>query len=218
LVGQRRYGWLRIIFLVWANLHGAVVIGAVVVVAALVAAMVEDRSAARRLAPWTVAAAAATLCTPMGIHFWIAIVRSLGRIRLLGIDEWAPPRLGDAAMLPFWLAAATLIALVSGRGRQTLAAAAARRNGPLPVCLCALALLLPAIRAVRNVPPFLLIAVQAIAVLARIAPDERDEPTASTRANLAIATAAVLASLAVVAVSYARRTAHLNWEPLPARS
>jgi len=218
LLRRRRYGWLPIIFVLWANLHGAVVIGAVVLGAALAAAMIEDRSAARRLAPWTAAALAATLCTPMGIHFWIAIVRSLGRIRLLGIDEWAPPRLADVATLPFWIAAATLVALVIVRGRRMFADAAARRDGHVTVCVCALALLPPAIGAVRNVPPFLLIAVQAIAALARIVPEQRDEATVSPRANLAIATAAVAASLAIIVVSYAQHVAQLNWEPLPPRS
>src|SRR5262249_32501808 len=53
LVRRRRYRWLPVIFLVWANLHGAVVIGGVALAAALAAAMVEDRAAARRLAAWT---------------------------------------------------------------------------------------------------------------------------------------------------------------------
>jgi hypothetical protein len=218
LVRRRRYAWLPIIFLVWANLHGAVVIGGVVLIAALAAAIVEDRSAARRLAPWTVAAGAATLLTPMGIHFWIAIVQSLGRIRLLGIDEWAPPRPGDLAMQPFWIAAVTLVALVIGRGRRMLGDDAALRDGHVTICICALALLPPAVGAIRNVPPFLLIAVQAIAALARLAPAERDETTTAPRANLAIATAACAAALAIVVVSYVRSASHLNWEPLPRRS
>jgi hypothetical protein len=49
LLRQRRYVWLPVIFLVWANLHGAVVMGVVVLAAALVAALIEDGRSARRL-------------------------------------------------------------------------------------------------------------------------------------------------------------------------
>jgi len=218
LVRRRRYRWLPLIFLVWANLHGAVVIGGVVLAAALAAAVVEDRSAARRLALWGVVTFAATLCTPMGIHFWIAIVQSLGRIRVLGIDEWAPPPIGDVAMLPFWVAATALIGLTAARGQRLLRDEAARRDGQVTLCLAALALLPPAVGAIRNVPPFLLIAVPAIAALLHVTPPETQEPTTAPRANLVIAIAAVAASLAIVVVSYARRASHLNWEPLPPRS
>src|SRR6185295_9943839 len=198
LLRRRRYAWLPIIFLGWANLHGAVVIGGVVVAAAFAAAIVEDRAAAIRFAPWAVATFAATLATPMGIHFWIAIVQSLGRIRMIGIDEWAPPRLGDVAMLPFWITAAALAGLVLARGRRLLGDEAARRDGQITICICALALLPPAIGAVRNVPPFLLIAVPAIAALARFAPAEPERATTAPRANLALAMAAAAASIVVV--------------------
>ncbi|HXI32028.1 MAG TPA: hypothetical protein VNG89_26500 [Vicinamibacterales bacterium] len=239
LLRRRRYAWLPIIFLGWANLHGAVVIGGVVVAAAFAAAIVEDRAAAIRFAPWAAATFAATLVTPMGIHFWIAIVQSLGRIRMIGIDEWAPPRLGDVAMLPFWITAAALVGLVLARGRGLLGDEAARRDGQITICICALALLPPAIGAVRNVPPFLLIAVPAIAALARSASatnaprhedqllsscfrvfraSEDDRSVAAPRANLALAIAAAAASIVVVALSYTRSAPHLNWQPLPPRS
>src|SRR5262249_57593664 len=118
----------------------------------------------------------------------------VGGMGVRGIGEGAPPRVGDVAMLPFWIAAATLVVLVIARGRRMLADAAALRDGHPTICLCALALLPPAVGAVRNVPPFLLIAVQAIAALARIAPEERREGTPSPRVNLAIAAAPGAAS------------------------
>ncbi|HKB11000.1 MAG TPA: hypothetical protein VKD69_10110 [Vicinamibacterales bacterium] len=218
LVRRRRYAALPLIFLVWANLHGAVVMGGGVLAAAFAAAVVEDRRAARRFAPWAAATFAATLCTPMGVHFWTAIVNSLGRIQLLGIDEWAPPRVSDPAMLPFWIAAAAFLALIVARGRRLLADEAARRDGHVTLCFCALALLPTAFGAVRNVPPFLLIAVPAIAALARFAPAEHERTTTAPRANLAIAAVAATAAVAIVVASYAQRAPHLNWQPLPARS
>src|SRR5262249_23441333 len=156
----------------------------------------------------------------MGIHFWIAIVQSLGRIRMLGIDEWAPPALTAPALLPFWLAAASFVALVLVRGPRLLRDPAARSDGQITLCICALMLLPPALGAGRNVPPFLLIAVPAIAALAP--PGTRDDGTradaVATRLNLAIAGVAGAAALLAVVVSYARGAERLRWDPLPARS
>ena len=103
--------------------------------------------------------------TPLGWHFWLDMPRSLGRIRQLGIDEWAPPSLTQLAELPFWISIAALVALAALRGRALLADRAARRDGQVTVCACALALVPLALTAVRNVPPFLMLAVPAIAAL-----------------------------------------------------
>jgi hypothetical protein len=170
-------------------------------------------------------AAAATLATPMGIHFWTAIVRSLGRIRLLGIDEWAAPRPLDPAMAPFWIAAIAFVSLVALRGRQLIRDRAALQAGHLTQCACALALLTPAVSAVRNVPPFLLAAVPAIAALAGFtAPGTGTietsvaATTTAPRANVMLATVATAVALLVVVLSYTHPPLRLHWDPLPASS
>src|SRR5205814_5246427 len=92
-------------------------------------------------------------------------VQSLRRIRQLGIDEWAAPRLTDPALIPFWLMLVALAALVLIRGGRLWRDPIARTQGHLTLCACALALIPLALTAARNVPPFLMVAVPAVAAL-----------------------------------------------------
>jgi hypothetical protein len=216
LLRRRRYGWLPLLFVLWANLHGGVLLGVVVLTAAAIAILIEDPRAALRLHLWGSAALLATLLTPMGTRFWIAIVESLGRIRQLGIDEWAPPRITSAAMLPFWIAALLLVAMVVLRGRRLLQDRTGLEDGHLTLCLCAIALLPTALGAVRNVPPFLMTAVPALAALARF-PDDGEERE-SMRVNAVLAAVAAAFVATAIAVSYARGIEHLQWQPLPRQS
>jgi hypothetical protein len=167
LLHRRRYGWLPVVFCLWANLHGAVLLGVALLGAAFLASLLEDRSveSRTRLVVCSALALLATLGTPLGWRFWVEIAESLGRIRQLGIDEWAPPRLTSLAQLPFWVAIAALGIGVVVRGRAMLQAATARRDGDLTLCAFALVLAPAALTAVRNVPPFLMLAVPALAVL-----------------------------------------------------
>ena len=107
----------------------------------------------------------ATSATPLGVTFWTEIPRSLARIRQLGIEEWAPPRVTNPLLIPFWLIAAALVGLVVARARALSRDMTARRRGSLTVCAAALSVLPLAVTAERNVPPFLLLAVPAIAAL-----------------------------------------------------
>ena len=109
LLRRQRYVWLPMVFLLWANLHGAVVMGLLVLAAALAAAAVENRQHARALAIAFACCLLATVATPLGLGFWTEIPRSLGRIRQLGIAEWAPPRLTAPSLIPFWLMAVALL-------------------------------------------------------------------------------------------------------------
>ena len=150
--------------------------------------------------------------------FWSEIPRSLARIRQLGIAEWAPPHLTTPALLPFWLMAASLVGLMVWRGRDLLRNADARQRGDLTLCGCALALLPLALTAERNVPPFLLLAVPAIAVLSPFRSAGEDDPArARQRPRLNGALAAVAGALVVGGVTYAYVTPvdHLRWAPLP---
>ena len=221
LLRQRRYGWLPAVFWLWANLHGAVVMGVVLLVAALAAALVERPESVRRLAAFTALSLVATVCTPLGLHFWTEIAQSLARIGQLGIDEWAPPRIASLASLPFLLAATALVWLTAARGRELLRDPEARRNGHITLCACALALLPLALSAVRNVPPFVMLAVPALAVLvSRVqnSPGTARAAVARPHVNRAIAGVAALASAITLALAYARGFEHLQWTPLPAAS
>jgi len=141
LLRGRRYVWLPIVFLLWANLHGAVVMGVLVLAAACVAALVENRADFPRLAAAAACCLIATLATPLGVTFWTEIPRSLARIRQLGIAEWAPPRLTTPALIPFWLMAVALVVLTIARARMLARDVEVHRRGYLTICACALALL-----------------------------------------------------------------------------
>lgn len=219
LLRRRRYGWLPVVFWLWANLHGAVVMGVLLLGAALLAAIVERPESVRRLVCCSALCLLATCATPLGWHFWIDIWRSLARVRQLGIDEWAPPALASPALLPFWLTVAVLVGLAAMRGHELWCSATARREGHLTLCACALATLPLALTTARNVPPFLMLAVPAVAALRPVWWDHiRPRSAPRHGVNRAIAmTAAILVAIAVP-VAYANRLDRLQWTPLPAAS
>jgi hypothetical protein len=167
LLHNRRYSWLPAVFCLWANLHGAVLLGIVLLGAAVMASLIDGQSmeSRTRLVVCSALALLATLATPLGWRFWIEIAESLSRIRQLGIDEWAPPRLANLAQLPFWAAMVGLLVGAMVRGRALLQSATARCEGHVTLCACALVLAPAALTAVRNVPPFLMLAVPALAAL-----------------------------------------------------
>jgi hypothetical protein len=218
LLRARRYAWLPPLFILWANLHGGVALGAWLLAAAVVASLIESPRSTPRLLASCVACAMAGCITPIGWRFWIEIVQSLGRIEHLGIAEWAPPRLTDPALVGFWPMLAALVVLVCVRGRQLWGDAEARQRGHLTLVVLALALAPTAVGAVRNVPPFLMLAVPAMAALL----PRRDAFAAARserpRLNLAIAGIAVAVAVSSVAVAYALPADHLGWRPLPAAS
>jgi hypothetical protein len=225
LLCSRRYVWLPITFLLWANLHGAVVMGVLVLAAALVAAAAEIRQRVPALALAVLGCLLTTLATPLGSAFWTEIPRSLARIRQLGIQEWDPPRLASLSLIPFWLMTVVLVGLAFARLRSLSRNVEARRRGYLTICVCALALLPLAFTAQRNVPPFLLLAVPAIAALCTPAtsrsPREDRVPARTSdrpRLNAAITAVAGILVVGAVACAYAAPIDHLRWAPLPEAS
>ena len=219
LLRARRYKWLPLVFLVWANMHGAVVMGAWMLVAALLASLVESPRSSRRLFAACAASALATCLTPLGLRFWIDVVESLQRIRAMRIAEWAPPQPGDPALIAFWLALALLVVLAALRGRALWHDAEACERGHLTLCALALALAPLAVSAVRNVPPFLMLAVPAIGALLPPLPQlARRREQARPALNAAITAVAATIAIATVASAYVLRIGHLGWAPLPAAS
>jgi len=209
LLVWRSYRWVPVLFLVWANLHGAVALGFLAVGAAGLARVIEER----RL-PWNLAAAGAgaflaTLITPLGLGLWTFIPESMARSRLNQLIEWQPPAL-DAAHVPFWLLAIAL----------PLAAVWFRRKlegRTLTLVLISLAVLPFAARAMRNVAIFMLVGVPALtALLAPSAPrrprkrfGEREGVNAVLLGVISLVAAAVVISL------WRLPSARLGWDPIP---
>ena len=223
LLCSRQYIWLPLVFLLWANLHGAVVTGVLLLGAALIAAVLEDRKSLPALAVASVCCFLATLVTPLGVTFWTEIPKSLGRIRQLGISEWAPPHLTSLPLIPFWIAAVALIVLLVARSRELTRNVEACRKGYVTVCVCALALLPLALTAERNVPTFLLLAVPAIAALSTRRWTEKDDHSSSMpghrrRLNVALTAVAAVLVAGTVVYAYAKPIDHMRWTPLPEAS
>lgn len=109
---MRRLWLAPILFLLWANTHGAFAAGLAIYVAYLVLRAIEALSCwgaeawgvVRRLALMAVVAGLATLINPYGpnLHFWL--LESLGAPRP-EITEWHPPEL-SLDWIPWWICAA----------------------------------------------------------------------------------------------------------------
>jgi len=212
LIARRRPWWLPVIFVVWANLHGGVLLGFVLLGAGLGAQALLAPHTWRQAALVFLACMAAATVTPLGLSFWLEIPQSLARIRLYPLDEWLRPRVTDLRILTFWMiAAAFCYGLVRNRGRL-------RRLGPdeAAVYACALALLPMALSAIRNVGPFLMLAAPALTSLIPIRRGP-DRPQAGRPIlNAAIAATAAVAVVTTIVWAYSNRIPKLRWAPVPA--
>ena len=215
LLIERRYAWLPLVFLVWANSHGAVLLGFVIVGAGFAVTTALQPGSWRRLTLVTLACVAAVTATPHGLSFWIEIPNSLARIRQLPIDEWRPPTFTQLYLFPFWITAAALCVQV-WRRRGDLLGERNRRQWIL--CGSALALMPLAAQAVRNVAPFLMLAVPALSSLRPLtigaSPRRGDRPVL----NFALMSIALAAAFGGMVYSYRQQIPHLRWAPLPAGS
>ena len=213
LILKRRYYWLIPLFWMWANCHGGVLLGLIVSAAALAAASFRDRPTMVKAGIAFAGCVAAVTMTPLGVSFWIEIPRSLARIRQYPLDEWLAPRLAEVPLAPFWVLAVVFCGLLVVNWRR-LFEPSGRQLAIL--CLPALVLLPLALSTVRNVGPFLMIAVPAITSLLQIGRG----PSASTRAerprlNLAVMSCGTLAVTIALVWAYRNDIPHLHWTPLP---
>jgi hypothetical protein len=207
LVARRRYLLLPLLFLLWANLHGGVILGFVILASGVLALLIENRRWPVLPLVVTIGCLAATLLTPLGVSIWTEIPASLGRLRIYGVNEWRPPSFTDPILLPFWLLAVCLI-ILSLRQKPW--------KGTDATFWGALAVLPLAVSSGRNVPVFLLLAVPAIAGLQRAgksasAPPRIERPVV----NAGILLAAVLLAVSSVTYAWASEVPRLGWHPLP---
>ena len=212
LIARRRLWWLPLIFVVWANVHGGVLLGFVLLGAGLGAQALLAPGTLRQSVLVLVACLLAATATPLGLSFWSEIPKSLARISLYPLDEWKRPRVMDIRVLPFWIIAATFCyGLV--RNRQRL-----RRLPPdeAAIYACALALLPMAVSAIRNVGPFVMIAAPALTSLIRLRPQSNAAVQLERpRLNAAVMSIAALAVVVTIAWAYANRIPKLRWAPVP---
>ena len=213
LLVRRRYLWLPLVFVVWANCHGGVLLGFVILAAGLGVRTLMAPRVWWQAALIGLGCVLAATATPLGLSFWTEIPKSLMRIHSYPIDEWRRPNVMDVHELLFWVIAIAFCGTLF-RKRRTLSGAAA---GDLTLYACALAVLPTAILAVRNVGPFLMIAVPAMTslVLVRRERAARRE-TQRPLLNLAVMSSAAIAVTMTIVWAYRNEIPHLHWAPVPA--
>jgi len=225
LIVRERWRWLPPLFLLWANLHGGVLLGGVVLAAVTAAALLRwklrgeaaDLGRVRALALVLPLSALAMLCTPLGTRLVPYVLLTARRSRAIDISEWAPTLPTDALGVAFWMVALAFLAVVVVR-RRAVAQAAWGDWALLAACG---ALLPVAVQSVRNVSPFLMFAAPAASRLLgpdfrfrlpgrRARPPSPDHP----RLNLALTAAMALSAGAVLAVAWSAPIDRLAWRPI----
>jgi hypothetical protein len=219
LVARERYAWLPLLFALWANLHGAVALGGVVLGAMTLAALwsarggdADARRRARTLALVLPACALATAATPLGFRLWSFIFESVSRSREIGIDEWLPAYPTKPLEIGFWVLALAFVVLLARR-RSALS------DWPtLALVAAALAILPLAIRAGRNIAPFLLVVIPAASRLLGegVALGRRTDDADRPRFNLAFLVVFLALGATTVGVAWAAPLPRLGWRPVSA--
>jgi hypothetical protein len=207
LVVSRHRRLIPIVFLVWANVHGAVAIGLVVMGAACLAEAIDTRRLPIALGVVTAACVATTFVTPLGMRFWPEVLASLERSKANALVEWSMPD-GRAVFWPFW-AMAVMLPVMAAIYRRRL------HGRTLMLVVIALALLPLAMRSMRNVAMFALVATPAIVTLAR---DEKIQINRTSpergRLNAALLGGAIAIGVGIVALAWRADAPMLGWHPL----
>jgi len=203
-----RWQWLPLLFVVWTQLHGAVVLGLVAIVGAILAEVWQRRRPPTSLLFVLVACGAASLASPLRLDLWLFVFEWMERSRVNQIVDWLPPGFGPNLWV-FWGVAAALPVLAF-RARRSLSDRDAR------LVAIALILLPVALRAVRNVPMFLLIAVPAV-VVAAAAGRHVPQPRAvhdNLRLNAGLLAVTIAIGASVVGVLWSLPIPRLGWTPV----
>jgi hypothetical protein len=226
LLVRQRLRYLPLLFLVWANAHGGVVVGWMVLVGASAAALVRwrkrgepaDRRRVVALALALPLAGLATLATPLGAHIFSYVAETTRRGYAIGITEWDPTLPTSVLGVLFWIVALGFWTALVVR-RRALAAG----SWDDWVIVAAAVVLFPiAVRSLRNIPPFLTLAGPAASRLLGAdfrfrLPGRRAERPAEPdhRAlNLGLLVGAALAAAAIVIAGWSRGDGILDWRPI----
>jgi hypothetical protein len=216
LLATQRHRWLPMLFLIWANLHGAVLFGVIILAATTAGTALVDRRRASRLLGVTLVCAVMTCATPLGISFWTEIPSSLARVDHNRVIEWHAPQFSDPVFATFWIIIAAFVMLLvlhrvwTDRGWFSDGAIAG-----------SLALLPLGLGTGRHVPVLMVLIVPALASLASA---RFSVPTTSRirrehpRLNTAVAAAAIALAAGVVTQAWGREPRRLGWHPLPSQA
>jgi hypothetical protein len=223
LLARERFVALPALFVAWANGHGGVAIGGLLLVVAFLTAVVRARLrgdvADRRRVLWLAAmlplCALATAMTPLGLGIFRFVFASEARLRQAHINEWQPTLPGLSIAGVFWILGLAFLVLLVRRWRSLRDA----DWSDWVIVACVVVLFPLAIRSLRHIGPFLLLAPAAASRLLgegfRLrrapAPASEDHPGL----NAAILGVLAAGAVATVAVAWRAPLEVLNWRPLP---
>jgi hypothetical protein len=227
LLVRERYRYVPPLFLLWANAHGGVVLGGVLLAAAAATALVrwrvrgeaEDRRRLLALAVVLPLAGVATLLTPLGRHLFGYVIETAGRGHALQITEWDPTLPTDVLGALFWVVALGFWVTLVLR-RRALATAT---WGDWVLVAGAVLLFPIAVRSLRNVSPFLMLAGPAASRLlgptfrfrlSRANTTARPASPDNPALNLTLLVGATVAALAVLAAGWRSGAGPLDWHPV----
>ena len=233
-LARERFWPIPLLFVVWANAHGGVALGGVLLTVATALAVLrwrlrrgpDDRRRAVALAVVLPLSGLACLLTPFGTAMISFLSDSMVRIRAVSIGEWQPAIPTTPFTAGFWLLALVFVAVLIRR-RGALRDGGASSWADWVVVAGALTVLPLAFMAVRNIPPFLLLAVPAASRLlgpqAHVRLPWRKQPTVTAGAdhplvNLALVVTLGAAATVVVAWSYRNTDRGLGWHPIDDRA
>jgi hypothetical protein len=213
LLQRSRDTWLPLVFFIWAQCHGGVLLGLALLTVGMAARVLVDRRTWPRAVVVLLACAAAMTATPLGIHFWTEIPRSLSRINLYTLDEWMRPTFTEGVLIPFWVIAAVYVAALAREGRRLRQVA----FEDAALHACAVVLLIGALSAVRNVGPFLMLACPALTRLRLIKSSvaTSDNRSERTLPNLVIQGVALASVGLILMMAYRDNWPRLKRNPVP---
>ena len=204
LLIEQRFRLVPVVFLLWANMHGAFVLGAFVLVVVLVVAFIWQRELVRPLAIATAISAVATMLTPLGPR---VITLVLGMTNEVDIVEWRPA--WDTMPAGAILGVVAIVFFIAWRARPP------REWADRVLVAGSVAMLPLAVRYSRVIPMFIVLALPVIArawEARRPAPARSDDE--SVLHSAAVMAVALGATIWVIG-SWATSDPALAWDPLP---
>lgn len=204
---RERLAWLPLLTLLWANLHGGVLLGLIAIgVWVAVAFASADRRRRWPLLATFVLSGLATAATPLGLHYWPEILRSLQRSQIHRLHEWQPPAWPPSHLF-FWSGVLALLVLGVRRWRHL------EGTHDRSLVATAFVLLPPAIRSLRNIAPFMMLAAPAMTcLLGNGRPPTR--PSGPSTLNTLAVVAGALAAISVVSTAWSAPWPRLGWQPM----
>ncbi|HWF84739.1 MAG TPA: hypothetical protein VG222_07840 [Vicinamibacterales bacterium] len=210
-LAREKYWPLPGLFVLWANCHGGVLLGFGVLFAGLSIQTVIAPQKWRKAILVLSGCLIATAVTPLGTSFLGEMAGSISRIHLYPLDEWRRTPIADVRVLPFWIIAIALCTtpyFVRHKLERVTV-------GDATLYTCALSLLPMAVLAIRNMGPFVMVAVPALTSAFQL----RRDSLQSTRferplLNGAIMGSAALTVVAIVIWAYREEIPRLKWQPI----